>query len=191
MADERGRGLIRRERSQRNLSVRWLAVAAVTFLSVFRFVQGPAVLAGGADAPHLSILPAVVAPGQQLTVLLQMGSIPPNFMFPQCAVVDITSSVLAARSGGVLAVTVTGPGSFYAAATVPSDTPPGSYGVQARACGITWATATFQVTMAMPDTGAALSPASMGGGVLLLSGGVALVFAALGPMAWRRRQARG
>jgi hypothetical protein len=180
------RGLTRRERSTRTVSVRWLAVAAVTFRSVFRFIQAPAALAAG-DDPHLSILPAVVAPGQPLTVLLRMGAIPANFTFPQCAVVDITSNVLAARTGGVLAVTVTGPGSFYAAATVPSDTAPGSYGVQARACGITWATATFEVTMAMPNTGAALSPITFEGGALLVSGGIALLFAAWGSVAWRRR----
>jgi hypothetical protein len=175
-----------RERSKRTVSVRWLAVAAVTFLSVFRFMQAPAVLAAG-DAPSLSVLPAVVAPGQQLTVILRMGSIPANFAFPQCEVVDITSNVLAARKGGVLAVTVTGPGSFYAAATVPSATAPGTYGVQARACGITWAAATFDVTMPMPDTGAALSPGALGGGTLLLSSGMALMFAAWGSAAWRRR----
>jgi hypothetical protein len=116
-----------------------------------------------------------------------MGSIPANFTFPQCAVVDITSNVLGASNGGVLAVTVTGPGSFYAAATVPPNTPPGSYDIQARACGITWATATFEVTMAMPDTGAALSPGALGGAVLLLSSGVALLFAVCGSVAWRRR----
>jgi hypothetical protein len=186
MLVQSGRGLTRSERSKGTISVRWLAVAAVTFLSVFRFMQAPAVLAAS-DAPHLSILPAAVAPGQQLTVILRMGSIPANFTFPQCAVVDITSSVLAARTGGVLAVTVTGPGSFYAAATVPSGTAPGSYGVQARACGITWATATFEVTIAMPDTGAASGPGAFGGGALLLSGGMALVFAAWGSVAWRRR----
>jgi hypothetical protein len=160
---------------------------AVIFLSVFRFVQAPAVLAASVDAPHLSILPAVVAPGQELTVILRMGTLPANFALPQCAVVDITSNVLAARSGGVLAVTVTGPGSFYATATVPSDTAPGSYDIQARACGITWATATFEVTMAMPDTGAALSAGALWGGALLLSGGMALLFAAWGAMARRRR----
>ena len=184
---QHGRGLTRRERSKRTVSVRRLAVAAMTFLSVFGFMQAPAVLAASVDAPHLTILPAVVAPGQQLTVILRMGSIPANFAFPQCAVVDITSNVLAARNGGVLAVSVTGPGSFYAAATVPLDTAPGSYGVQARACGITWATATFEVTMAMPDTGAALNPGALGGGALLLSGGMALLFAAWGSVAWRRR----
>jgi hypothetical protein len=154
---------------------------------MLRFMEAPAVLAASVDAPRLSILPTVVAPGQQLTVTLRMGSIPPNFTLPQCAVVDITSTVLAASRGGVLAVTVTGPGSFFATATVPSDTAPGSYGVQARACGITWATATFEVTMAMPDTGAALSPGAMGGGALLLAGGIALVFAAWGSVIWRRR----
>ena len=167
--------------------MRWLAVAAVTFLSVFRFVQAPAALAAGVGPPHLSILPAVTAPGQPLTVILRMGSIPANFTFPGCAVVDITSDVLAARTGGVLAVTVTGPGSFYAAATVPSNTAPGSYSVQARACGIVWATATFVVTVAMPDTGAALSPGALAGGVLLLSGGLVLLLAAGGSLAWRRR----
>jgi hypothetical protein len=187
MPVQHARRLTRRERSKRAVSVRWLAVAAVTFLSVFRFMQAPAVLAASVDAPHLSILPAVVAPGQQLTVILRMGSIPTNFTFPQCAVVDITSNVLAARNGGVLAVTVTGPGSFYAAATVPSNTAPGSYGVQARACGITWATATFEVTMPMPDTGAATSGGAMVGGALLLSSGMALLFAACGLVAWRRR----
>ena len=187
MPVQHGRGLTRRERSKRTVSVPWLAIAVVTFLSVFRFMQAPAVLAANADAPHLSILPAVAAPGQQLTVILRMGSIPANFALPQCAVVDITSNVLAAKSGGVLAVTVTGPGSFYAAATVPSDTAPGSYGVQARACGITWATATFEVTIAMPNTGADLSPGALEGGALLLSGGLALLFAAGGSVAWRRR----
>jgi hypothetical protein len=115
-----------------------------------------------------------------------MASIPANFTFPQCAAVEITSNVLAARNGGILAVTVTGPGSFYATATVPSDTAPGSYGVQARACGITWATATFEVTVAMPDTGA-LSPGAAGGGALLLAGGIAMLFAAWGSVGWRRR----
>jgi hypothetical protein len=185
MTEPHGRGLTRGEGATRIVSARWLAIAAVTLVSMFRFMQAPAVLAAS-DAPHLSILPAVAAPGQQLTVILRMGSIPANFAFPQCAVVDITSNVLAARNGGVLAVTVTGPGSFYAAATVPSDTAPGTYGVQARACGITWATATFEVTMAMPDTGAALSPDALGGGVLLLSGGIALLFAAWGSVVWRR-----
>jgi hypothetical protein len=186
MAAQHGRGLTRRERSTRIVSGRWLAVAAVTLLAMFRFIQAPAVLAAG-DAPHLSVVPAVVAPGQPLTVILRMGSIPANFVFPQCAVVDITSNVLAAKSGGVLAVTVTGPGSFYAAATVPSGTAPGSYGIQARACGITWATAAFEVTMAMPDTGAGLTTGALVGGALLLSGGMALVFAAWGSLAWRRR----
>ncbi len=166
--------------------MRRLAVAALTLLAVFRFLQAPAVLAASVDAPHLSILPAVVAPGQQLTVILRMGSIPANFAFPQCAVVDITSDVLAATNGGVLAVTVTGAGSFYAAATVPSGTAPGSYGIQARACGITWATATFEVTMSMPDTGAS-SQVAVGDGALLLSVGMALLFAAWGSLAWRRR----
>ena len=83
-------------------------------------------------------------------------------------------------------VSVTGPGSFYAAATVPTGTAPGSYGVQARACGITWATATFEVTMSMPDTGAALGHGALQGGALLLSGGMALLLAALGAAAWRR-----
>ncbi len=146
MAAQHGRGLTRRERSTRIASGRWLAVAAVTLLAMFRFIQAPAVLAASVDAPHLSVVPAVVAPGQPLTVILRMGSIPANFVFPQCAVVDITSNVLAAKSGGVLAVTVTGPGSFYAEATVPSGTAPGSYGIEARACGITWATAAFEVT---------------------------------------------
>jgi hypothetical protein len=175
-----GRGPTRSERSTRTVAVRWLAVTAVTFLSVFRFVQAPAVLAASVDAPRLLVLPAVVAPGQQLTVILRMGSTPANFTFPQCAVVDITSDVLAARNGGVVAVTVTGPGSFYAEATVPSDTAPGSYSVHARACGLTWATANFEVTMAMPDTGAALSPGALGGAALLLSGGMALLLAAWG-----------
>ena len=195
------------------VSVRWLAVAAVTFLSVLRFMQAPAVLAASVDAPQLTILPAVVAPGGQLTVILRMGSIPANFTFPQCAVVDITSNVLAARNGGVLAVSVTGPGSFYASATVPSDTAPGSYGVQARACGIVWATATFEVTMAMPltrglsrpaaspdvcvggDTTSAMSSGVTSSGLMvndgssmfILSGGIALLFAAWGSVAWRRR----
>jgi hypothetical protein len=186
MPQQHARGLTRRERSTKTASVRWLVVAAVSLLSVFRFMQAPAVLAAG-DAPRLSIVPAVAAPGQQLTVILRMGSIPPNFTFPHCALVDITSNVLAARNGGVLAVTVTGPGSFYAAATVPSNTAPGTYGVQARACGITWATATFDVTMAMPDTGGALGPGALGGGGLLVSGGIALLFAAWGSAAWRRR----
>src|ERR1700689_1976651 len=127
MPEQQGRTLTRRERSKRTVSVRWLAVAAVAFLTVFRFIQAPAVLAASVDAPHLTIFPAAVAAGQQLTVILHMGSIPANFTFPQCAVVDITSNVLAPRNGGVLAVTVTGPGSFYAEATVPSDTAPGSY----------------------------------------------------------------
>jgi hypothetical protein len=166
--------------------LRWLAISAVTIFSVFRFMQAPAVLAAGVDAPRLSILPAVVAPGQQLTVILRMASVPSNFTFPQCAVVDITSNVLAARNGGVLAVTVTGPGSFYAAATVPTGTAPGSYGVQARACGITWATATFEVTMSMPDTGAAPGPGALQAGALLLWGGMALLLAAWGAAAWRR-----
>jgi hypothetical protein len=187
MPVQHGRDMTRRDRSKRTVSVRWLAVAAVTFLSLFRFMQAPAALAAGVDAPHLSILPAVAAPGQQLTVILRMASVPANFTFPQCAVVDITSNVLAPRNGGVLAVTVTGPGSFYAAATVPSDTAPGSYGVQARACGITWATATFEVTIAMPDTGAALTPGALGGGALLVSGGVALLLVAWGSAIWRRR----
>ena len=167
--------------------MRLLAVAAVTFLSIVRFTQAPAVLAASLNAPQLTILPAAVAPGQQLTVILHMGSIPANFAFPQCAIVDITSNVLAAKNGGVLAVSVAGPGSFYVAATVPSNTGPGSYGVQARACGITWATATFDVTMAMPDTGAAVSPGAMESGALLLSGGMALLIAAWGSVAWRRR----
>lgn len=171
----------------RTVSTRWFAIATLTALAVFRVVQAPAVLAAGVDAPRLSIVPAVAAPGQQLTVILHMGSIPANFTFPNCAVVDITSSVLAPRNKGVLAVTVTGPGSFYAAATVPSDTAPGSYAVQARACGITWATATFEVTMAMPDTGAALTPGALDGGALLVAGGMALLFAAFGSVAWRRR----
>jgi hypothetical protein len=188
MLAQHGRGLTRRVRSTNAVSVRWLAVTAVVFLSVFRFMQAPAVLAASVDAPHLLILPAVVAPGEQLTVILRMGSIPANFTLPHCAVVDITSSVLAARNGGVLAVTVTGPGSFYAEGTVPSNTAPGSYGVQARACGIVWATATFEVTMPMPDTGAALSPVRLGGVALLLSGGVAMLFAAWGSVAWRRRE---
>jgi hypothetical protein len=186
MPVQHGRDLTRHERSKRNVSVRWLAVAAVTVLALFRFMQAPAVLAASADAPRLSILPAVVAPGQQLTVILRMGSIPANFTFPQCAVVDITSDVLAARNGGVLAVTVTGPGSFYAAATVPSGTAPGSYGVQARACGITWATATFEVTMSMPDTGA-FGQGTLAAGAVLLSGGMALLVASWGGLAWRRR----
>src|SRR5580704_14319572 len=177
MRAQHGRDLTRPERSTRTARVRWLAIAAVTFLAVFRLMQAPAVLAAGA-APRLSILPAVTAPGQPLTVVLRMGSIPANFTFPQCAVVDITSNVLAAKTGGVLAVTVTGPGSFYAAATVPSDTAPGSYSVEARACGIVWATATFEVTMAMPDTGAALSPGALEAGSLLVSGGLVLLFAA-------------
>lgn len=182
-----GHGLTPRERSKQTASARWIAVAAVTFLAVFRFVQAPAVLAASVDAPHISILPAVIAPGGGLTVMLRMGSIPANFAFPKCAIVDITSNVLAASNGGVLAVTVTGSGSFYAAATVPSDTAPGSYTVQARACGITWATATFEVTMAMPDTGAAVSPGALGGGVLLVTGGMTLLLAAWGSVAWRRR----
>ena len=128
MPSPHARGLIRRDRSKRTVPVRWLAVAAVTLFSVFGFLQAPAVFAAGGDAPSLTILPSAVAPGQQLTVILRMGTIPANFTFPQCAVVDITSSVLAAKNGGVLAVTVTGPGSFYASATVPSATPPGSYG---------------------------------------------------------------
>ncbi len=144
MPSPHSRGLIRRDRSKRTVPVRWLALAAVTLFSVFGFLQAPAVFAAGGDAPSLTILPSAVAPGQQLTVILRMGTIPANFTFPQCAVVDITSNVLAAKNGGVLAVTVTGPGSFYASATVPSDTAPGSYGIQARACGITWATATLR-----------------------------------------------
>lgn len=186
MPSPHARGLTRRERSKRTISVR-LAVAAVSLFSVFGFLQAPTVFAAGGDAPSLTILPSAVAPGQQLTVILRMGTIPANFTFPQCAVVDITSNVLAAKNGGVLAVTVTGPGSFYASATVPSDTAPGSYGIQARACGITWATATFEVTMAMPDTGAGLTAGAMGGGALLLSSGMALLFAAWGSVASRRR----
>ncbi len=187
MPREQGPRLTQKKRFTGGRSSRWLAISALTILSVFRFMQAPAVLAAGVDGPRLSVLPSVVAPGQQLTVILRMGSIPANFTFPQCAVVDITSNVLAPRNGGVLAVTVTGPGSFYAAATVPSGTAPGSYGVQARACGITWATATFAVTMPMPDTGAAMGKGALQSGAMLLSGGMALLLAAWGSAAWRRR----
>jgi len=159
---------------------RWRGVGIVAVVAAAGIHYATPVLAADASpAPTLSVAPSAVAPGEPVTVVYHMASIPSNFPLPNCQTVDLVSSVVPPANGGVLAVaTVSGPGDIRAAATIPAAAQPGTYTVDARACGVTWASTTVQVTMAMPSTGSGMAPGRVDLAALLVAGGLLLMAAA-------------
>ncbi len=139
--------------------------------------------------PSLTVAPAVAAPGQMVTITVHMTSLPSTFVVPSCSTVDLLSPDLFLFSSSpheLLAVaTVTAPGDYSATVSIPVKAAPGSYTISARSCGITWMTTTGQVRVAIPSSGANLSPDVAGA---LVIGGVLLLAAARRRSGWRRRR---
>ncbi len=160
-------------------------VGMVTLIAAAGFLRAPSVLAATSGGPTLTLSPSVVAPGQSLKIVLSMPSIPANFPLPNCAAVDLVSAV-AGHQGAertLAMVTIGAPGDITTVATIPAGAAPGTYTLEARACGITWATASFQVTMAMPTSGAGLDGGRVGIAALLMIGGTLLAATSY----WRRK----
>ncbi len=160
--------------------------AAATSIMSVGLLTAPCAVEAAASGPTLSITPSAVAPGQVVQFVYHMPLVPANFPLPNCQTIQLVSSVAPHPSGttGVLAVTtVAGPGDVKAQGTIPAGATPGTYSVDAQACGITWASATFQVTMPMPSTGAGLDLGSVGFGAALLTGGSLLTC-----FSWRRQK---
>lgn len=160
----------------------WLGLGVAALIAAAGLQRAPSALAADAAAgPTLSVTPSAVSPGQPVRLVYHMASVPANFPLPNCQTLDLVSTVVAQATGieGSLATTtVTGSGDFSASATIPAAATLGTYAVEARACGVTWAFTKFQVTMPMPATGAGLGAGGLDLGILLLASGSLLVFSA-------------